>query len=325
MRRTGIILCLLGLLFSSCVENVSLDTGEDIIHVYCILNGESEQHLKLTHIASSGEGETPVNQADVQLYEDGNPVGSFFCTGDGNWVIYYTPIGGHTYQIGINKSIWAETRFPIVEYCHESRGVMNPGSLMPKTYIGFEIQSKEDLNVWSYFETKGDKKGYGDFILSDHPMTDNSFITEMVWEPLEFVLNKGYSTSISWCFQFGDVPENYYLHKNFLHFIHPAGFSRTFDETVFRPVPDVGDRKTSIFGIMAVHPEETDADLVFLITDDSYNNYLKSVEREINKEFDDDFIDMVYKKNVYSNIDGGAGIFGVAIEFRFTNMISHRY
>lgn len=103
--RPFFLLCLLCGLLSSCLEDIDLDTGEQILNVYCVLKEGPEQELELSYIAPTGGTSSPVGEdVTITLFESGIPVGVFTRTSETKWRMDYTPEGGANIPAGSKGS-----------------------------------------------------------------------------------------------------------------------------------------------------------------------------------------------------------------------------
>lgn len=324
----AVILC--GLM-SSCLEDINLDTGEKVLNVYCVLRQGPEQELELSYIAptrgtssSVGEGVT------ISLYDGDAPVGQFSRVSETKWNLDYTPLGGHTYQLDIKvpgeEMLTAETRYPSIGKLHFVN-VVDLGAEVNSYTSGYELDSPEDLILWCYFENQKDGPVITGYIVSNHPGVDGRGETIFPWDWDSPVYRKRFDNGTSTHYPSGNLRSYpydlfggpFFLHEKVLRILHPAGFSRPVDNENVRvyhfksngdPVEDKSG-KTGIFSISAV-----DASVFWVLNSVSaeYDKYL--ADYYYGNHDSGDFTTLVYRKNRYTNIINGTGIFGASYEYR---------
>ena len=89
------ILSLILFSFSSCSKEVTLDTGEEVVVVECILSCDSIQHLNLayTHPKSQKTDTQVISEAQVTLFDEtaNSTAGAFHFLND-SWTLSYSAI-----------------------------------------------------------------------------------------------------------------------------------------------------------------------------------------------------------------------------------------
>ena len=99
------ILSLILFSFSSCSKEVTLDTGEEVVVVECILSCDSIQHLNLayTHPKSQKAGTQVISEAQVTLFDETtNTSAGAFQFLNNSWTLSYSAIPLHTYRLDID-------------------------------------------------------------------------------------------------------------------------------------------------------------------------------------------------------------------------------
>lgn len=345
MKRLTHPLCLFGLLFgllSSCLEDIDLDTGERILNVYCVLKRGSEQTLELSYIAPTGGASQSLGEGvSITLYDEGTPAGQFSRTSETKWKMDYTPQGGHTYRLEVTvpgeEMLTAETRYPSVGKLHYVEalipgGTEADGTIRPQTvFWEYELETKEDLILWCYFENRRDGPVITGYIASNHPGVDGRGETIYPWDLDSPVFKKKFDNGTSMHYLSGNLlsyPGDYYfggpffLHEKVLRIMHPAGFSRPVDSEKIKifhyrgagegryPVEDKSG-KTGIFGLGTV---DASGSWVLNSVSAEYDKYL--ADYYYGNHDSGDFTALVYRKNHYTNIMNGTGIFGASYEYR---------
>ena len=157
ISRPIILLHIIGLLCTSCLETINLNTGEGIMNVYCILDDGPTQELELSVISFGSEEGQPVEESigvTISLFDEGNLVGQFSRVSDTKWTIDFVPVSCHTYKIEINYPgkpvISAETIFP--SSSEFNTAVVTHLYACNYQSLGFELNSVEDQVLWCYYE-----------------------------------------------------------------------------------------------------------------------------------------------------------------------------
>ena len=310
----------------SCVETIVMDPGEkDLpVMVNCLLTPDSDvQTLYLQYVkGKSANDYIPITEAKVY-------VKSFFFTEkfhfhyvDGNrWESdkkYPIPIEGGTHyrltvEIPGREPIQAETTCPIAyrpAYFTDLREVHS----MDYHSMYYQIEQfptdKSHIKtspVWVF--AKGIHKTlescdkYYPYIVTDHPYADDFNINGHKFSELSFEGDfDGYNMAISWpaFHNMRRMMPELPLHDQFVRIEH-------LDTSRFHmlagPIeyPKVGEPHQDHF--------------VFSFVSDEYDEYLRSVYVK-NRKLDHDITRIYSTEGVYSNIEGGVGIFGSETNYR---------
>lgn len=335
-------LWLSGLLFglmSSCLEDINLDTGERVLNVYCVLKQGSEQVLELSYIAPTGGKSRPVGDGvTILLYDGDTSVGQFTRTTETKWSLDYMPQSSHTYRLEVivpgEETLTAETRYP------------SPGSLLPVLgvdieeaarytndhlytgFLGLELDSSEDQILWCYSENQKEESAITGYIASDHPGTDGRGETIYPFDGTSPIYKQKFENGTTiWHHSrsSGGFLSSYsdegppFLHEKVLRILHPAGFSRPVDnEKVsiyhFESNGDPVEDKSGKTGMFCFGFVDATGILVINTVSAEYDNYLSDFYF-VNHD-SGDFTALVYRRNHYSNILNGTGIFGASYEYQ---------
>ena len=251
-----------------------------------------------------------------------------------------------------HDTLTAETRFPLpstLQYVHMwEKDSRNP--VIPQ-FLGFELESPEDQTLWCYFEHRNrvdsrfadisyypqyqildrelSSAPFAEFIATDHPGVDVRGETLYPTDWTKIVDMEDFDRN-RWSFTFRLFSdelfrEQTFYHKTALRIRHPAGFSRQFNNME-------GDRKlirtdsvfvspgfveeidnTSMFCVTVLNKTTMIGDLVVRSVSDEYDKYL--AEYYYGDWDTDDFTKYVYKRNFYSNVRNGTGIFGASVDY----------
>ena len=343
MQRIRICPWILGLicgLLSSCLEDINLDTGERILNVYCVLKQGSEQTLELSYIAPTGGTSQPVGEGvSITLYDEGTPVGQFSRTSETKWKMDYTPQGGHACRLEVKvpgeETLTAETRYPPLSPL-QARVFVEEELVkdLPKMYggfiptgLGFEMDSPEDQYLWCYYENLDASHAFADYIATDHPGVDGRGETIYPFDPTSPVnqadFEKGRYNSAGGVFSTLILGGPVFFHEKVVRILHPAHFSRPLGDNKLGvsssdPVApsyaiSVVD-STSLFCLAGMSRGHMEGELVINVVSAEYDSYL--ADFYFVNQNDDDFTHLVHKRNHYSNIQHGTGIFGACHEYR---------
>ena len=249
-------------------------------------------------------------------------------------------------------TLMAETRFPIP--CTMMYGKLweadKPAS-RDNSYRGYELDSPEDQTLWCYFEHRDrvdsdwadisfypqlqildrelSSAPFADFIATDHPGVDGRGETLYPTDWTKIVDMEDFDRN-RWSFLtrlYSDelFGKQTFYHKTALRIHHSASFSRQYDNMkgdrkLFRSDrpgnhPDWEEEidNTSMFSVAVLNKTTMIGDLVIRSVSDEYDKYLS--EYYYGDQDTADFTKYVYKRNFYSNVRNGTGIFGASVEY----------
>lgn len=284
-RRLYSILLIVVVAISSCVEDVDFNIRhENKISLNCILSAnDTVQFAELHYTDELGTlFFSPVKDAEILLFEDDILLGRFEKESSGRWKFPYMPLPGKRYRIeadisGENK-LFAETKVP--EKARILRGAVS-GS-MSKTYI----QLQSEAVMWAFI------------------MSPESYVSE-------------FHNEIT------SVPDGYYLQSD-IATNHPGRDKFNMED---RPV-DFGDGLQGQYVKSRYYLRLVSEDVsyplsfqiegnqdrcitVFRSASEEYDRYLKSsLQKAMSYSSFDDPTSYFEENLVYSNIQGGIGIFG---------------
>jgi hypothetical protein len=327
MRQSAlfIIYLLTSISAISCVETIVMDPGEkDLpVMVNCLLTPDSKvQTLYLQYVMGKSAKEyIPITEAKVY-------VSSFFFTTttknyfhyvDGNrWESESFPVvGGRRYRLTVEipgrDPIWAETTCPIA-YRPALHTDLHEVHSMDYHSVYYQIEQfptdKSHIKtspVWVFAKGKLKTIEQCDenypFIVTDHPYADDFNINGRKFSDLSFTGDfDGHCMSISWpaFHNMRRMMPELPLHDELVRIEH-------LDTNRFHilagPIeyPKVGEPHQDHF--------------VFSFVSDEYDKYLRSVYVKSRKT-EHDITSIYSTESVYSNIEGGVGIFGSETTYR---------
>ena len=341
------VLCALSWTMSSCLEDIDLDTGERILYVYCVLGNGPEQELELSYMAPVGGSSRPVGEdVTVSLFDGDAPAGQFTRVTETRWTLDFSPQGGHTYRLEVKVPgedvLTAETKFPTpsilrlvqVQEVEKVKDFEPMYGVPLTTGFGFELDSPEDQVLWCYFEPTEMSDGsalpaYVDYIATDHPGVDGRGETIFPYDPDSPIIREYFNGGYLFL-QAGSVLSKdflgvpVFLHEKIIRIVHPTGFGRPVqdgklnvlrfnEDLIISPlIPEEGT--SGMFGISGVSKAVHYAVLVINSVSPEYDAYL--ADYYYGRQDTDDFSLLVYKRNHYTNVRNGAGIFGAVCEYR---------
>ena len=376
------LLCVFPAMFS-CIEDLDLNSGEDMLVVDCVLKMDTIQHLKLYHLNNLYTNDfRSVQNATVELFKEAGDgvnyvkIAEFTNKGDIDWVTRYIPEHDTKYKLSVSvngkETISAYTKFPddlrvmlhtktiidsLRQYGEDIREhQMITAEVCEGKYVNrwgnFKIfyretpfkvyqASQKACKMWIFPHTdstivmkpdnnysifqeedvhfSGSTKPYVKHVVTDHPFADSFNIVDTKINDLRFfqvpynshILRlSSFSTIVNinisqWCaYALKDLP----VHKEFIRIDQPKAFnngvadlknSYQFSENSFLLFGDYENYQAGI--------EPFVIEVRFL--SDEYDRYLR--EAYMREKTKNDFILSVYgKENLYTNINGGLGIFG---------------
>ena len=327
MKRINIVVVLsMTMVLTGCVETIIMDPGEkDLpVMVNCLLSPDSEvQTVYLQYVkGKSANDYIPITEAKVYVKSSFFTEKFHFHYVDGNrWESdekYPIPIEGGTHyrltvEIPGREPIRAETTCPVA-YQLAYRTDLHEVHSMDYHSVYYQIEQfptdKSHIKtspVWVF--AKGIHKTlescdeYYPFIVTDHPYADDFNINGRKFSDLSFTGDfDGHCMTVTWpaFFNMRRMMPELPLHDQFVRIEH-------LDTNRFHmlagPIeyPKVGEPYQDHF--------------VFSYVSDEYDEYLRSVYVK-NRKLDHDFTRIYSTEGVYSNIEGGVGIFGSEINYR---------
>lgn len=343
-RKVKPFFVLIGLLLVvSCVTDVSLDTNEKLINVYCILNNSDKQELYLKIFNSGDKGEVEVSDADARLYLKNNTsgeieeVGVFKCEAPGFWTLPYTPVirGEYILRVSVPSvgdvsavtctldpnivefssfGVPAEAENPIYENCDMSMF----GSYVDKANLGIKVYGKENCSLWCYVlvaDWNSKEVKICDMVTTDYPDVDMFNVGTSTLEEMRLKGKKVFNYLYNYSWQKFRPRNDFFLHKKYIHIDYSAGYYSPLEYDTNGKKPGKELDRTSIFRIAAVSPYESSVTYlksrtVVIVANSDYDEYLKSARDALVPS--SDFMEITSPKNSYSNVIGGCGIFGAA-------------
>lgn len=378
-KYNAIVFIGLMILGFSCVEDIEIDTGEELpIVVDCVLQNSPVQTLKLYRLRHLYKDDyNDINGAGVELFKESSDgkkyekVAEFLQKDGPEWEAHYQPEFGAKYKLMVSvngkEQAHAYTTFPEdlklvlhlrlydtlnVNYFTITGEVSEPKyvhywgkypEIVSETPFKVYEKSLKPCKMWLYPHTdttivmkpdnkysilqeeevrfSGSSKPYARYVVTDHSGADDFNVVSGNMSDIDFfnvpVGSYEYDTNSflqvihlnisQWCpLVKPDLP----LHEGFVRIDHPKGFNNGF----YGERLDRGYQYSSgsffIFGDYDNYwAGFSPFSLEVRFLSDEYDKFLK--ELHIKKSSRDDFILSTYeRKNFYTNIEGGLGVFG---------------
>ncbi len=331
MKSGHSILPVITLLFSisSCVRPADLETGEMSVVVNCILSYPSPtQTLTLSYSIPDGkDAGLAIDRAVVSLYDqtNGAVAGAFVPKGGGEWLASILINPGHQYRLDINvvgeEHISATTTVPeSKEMPYWPNGIAmwvsdRSSSAMNKALCSTEYDlSVFDAPVWIYiwnYNLSTGKHVIADRIAGNGQVDEfnrsgGSMVLDTEWKEHAFEYARSY-------------------HKKYLHYERGKGgntfiagematpfFTALGESPIIRPSVD---NPVTLYAKPSLIPEERMGYVVLLSVSEDYDRYLRDVITRKMKEEGDDITVLYDREQIYSNIEGGVGIFGAKLTY----------
>lgn len=311
------------LALTGCVRDVVLDAREKPrVVVECVLTESSPQELRLSFTKGASLAAAPeLTEATARLTDltDDYPAGEFRRGEDGTWVLDYAAVPRHSYRLEVEVPgydlVWAEQTMPegCKIYCSSHAPYLIDDSIPDKykNLVGTEYHYKTlSYNTWIYGMNYDERTGA--FQVADEICTDNEFVDN-------FNLTGGtYIPETSDTDYYGrELPSELYpylsgasLHRKYLRIKKNDSnkdflISGYFDGPYYYYLKwPYGPRE----------PYEDEGYLVFLSVSDDYDRYLREAVVKVSEAGLSDITMIFSRENIFTNINGGVGIFGAQIK-----------
>ena len=329
------------LVCSSCVREIVMDAGEKpTVVVECVISNTAPQtlHLRYTKGASKKDYEF-VTEADAVLHDltDGTQAGRFVKAEDGVWTLDYEAEDEHEYRLEINvpgyDAITAEQTMPerprVVpkRMCHCFTWHWDETSPHDEWDKACEYSIGElSGSLWVYAMNYNRQTGcrelaeyicYGSLVGS----ADDFNLTDVIYAPvIDTVLYNKYRPDNPLPCITGTYLElrGKKMHEKYIRFeTNPLVLVVSGSFEGFHPVEYLSDESHYVLneGLIA-DPAEDQAYLVFASLSDEYEKYHFEARRFLEIQNSSQLSDIYLRDNVFSNINGGLGIFGAKAETR---------
>lgn len=346
MNRLRTILFLVAVLpvaLVSCVEAIDLDPREGrTLVVNCILKESDVQTLELFWTSDlSGKAAGSVKEASVRLLCNYEPAADFIRGEDGLWRADCRPECGKQYSLEVDvdgQRLSATTLFPIdVEVDTYGRRRWSDNSRRRISYLmySYELRLYDEefpeppykgreclwpTHLWVFPKDMGWGEDYQKYIATTHFRADDFNLTSLTVNDLPCfskdsvnVMEKWLKEELAWYpAKLGDLP----LHQGFVRIDIPKKYDSGQSQEELTNTPVYSPRAFALARAFPTYwpgydgPYKTSVYDIYILSDEA-DNYFKDVyRRHLNK---DNFLFEYDSKNIYSNIEGGLGVFGAMI------------
>lgn len=333
------------LALSSCVELIDLSPREGrSLVVNCILTESDVQTLEMYYTTQKlGEEGEPVNDAKVTLCRVNDPVAEFYRCDDGLWRADFCPEYGAMYRLKLTvgeRDFIATTIFPkdIQVDCYGRRR-WSDNSRRRISYLMYSYElrlydeefpkppykGRECLwesHLWIFPKDMGWGDDYQKYIATSHFCADDFNLTSLYVRDLPCfskdsinVMDKWLKEQLAWYpAKLGDLQ----LHQGFVRIDIPKDYRSGQPQEELTDTPVYSDKSFALARPFPTSWPNNDGPYqeqgglydIYILSDEA-DHYFKDVYRKhLNK---DNFLFEYDTENVYSNIEGGIGVFGAMI------------
>lgn len=307
-----IIVTLLPVFLCACVKDIIMDAGDNPqVVVECVLREEPTQTLFLAYTKGASRAAAPdLPEAEAVLTDltTGLSVGHFERISDGTWQLAYAAIPTHRYRLDVavpgQSPIWAEQTMPdmppveIVDITREE-SYDYPGY---EDAFGILYSSSFSCAVWAFglnYNSITEELVPAEQLCTDYPYVDNFNLTgetyfhETTTPMMNNMVLRVYSVlsgAVSIHRRFLRFPKS---NSSLQHYFDVEGLAglRYYDDMWRPPLP-------------------TECVLFFAALSDEYDQYLCEALQDRQAQESADITSIYTQRNLYTNIQGGLGIFG---------------
>ena len=310
----------------SCVRDVTLDAmDKPTVAVECVLTNSSPQTLRLAFTKGASQAEaSPLFSAKASLIDlsEGQSIGVFQRGEDGVWTLDYAAVPEHNYRLEINvpdyELIWAEQTMPALSgiSCNSHIYHFYDDSIYQANYPNFcgtvFYASSLPNYTWIYgMNYNEETKSFeiADEICTDYEYVDNFNLTGNMYTPETGVTyNLGYECD-------GELYPSLAgksIHRRFLRLEKQVSYE--WDESGFVISGNFKGDYYYYLDKAKRERSETEGYLESISVTDDYDRYLREAIAYQLKQESADLSTIYQSENIYTNINGGIGIFGAQIE-----------
>ena len=321
-------------LIASCTRDITLDTeGKPEVVVECVLTNQRPQVLYLSSTKGASFNEyQPIENATILLTDltAGNDCGAFYPTGAGEWELDYSAIPEHEYRLELkvpgHDLISAKQTMPKRISVNVSR-IWSPGlssSLIPPSHpkYGYDQGSLFDITylpdyTWIYgldYDKNQDTFFIAEEICTDFTGVDNFNLRGTVYEPRinpESIDSVFYNFFLESCDGWALYPHliGKSIHWRFLRLEK----SKLTQEELEDKFLISGNFSGKYFVGRGGTPDPEEGRLIFSSVSQDYDKYLQEAIYYHRQQSSDELSSIFVRENIFSNINGGVGIFGAQI------------
>lgn len=323
---------------ASCVREVVMDAGEKpTVVVECVISNTSPQtlHLRYTKGAAKEYCEV-VTEAEAVLLDltDGSEAGRFVKAEDGVWTLDYEAIDEHEYRLEVSVPgydlITAEQQMPLRPDVRAIRNSSCSPSFTPDTfadtcewtrscYYRLYAENNEPGSLWVYamnYDNETGRRELAEYICCDGNCDDFNLTDSVYATKTDTVVHKIPGRLYAESLLSGIYPQlvGCTMHDRYLRLLtRPEALKVSGSFNGFYPVKFTEDWEVENDGVIS-EPADDQGYLVFANISEEYEIY--HVESFYFQQIDSSSIlsDIYLRDNVFTNINGGLGIFGAKAE-----------
>ena len=337
MKSLSLLLGAVLLLCFSCVREVVMDADEKpMVVVECVISNNPVQalHLRYTKGAAKKDYEV-VTEAEAVLLDltDGSEAGRFVKVEDGVWTLDYEAIDEHEYRLEVSVPgydlITAEQRMPVRPDAVARRLCFQGHKYQQTEYefcngCAYGVRDTVNSSLWVYamnYNSQTGRREMAEYICCDGRCDDFN-LTDSVYSPQIDTIFFAHNTSgqttyveVAVCGPLNGTR----MHRKYLRFagghFSASIIAGTFEG--FYPIDSIHDsddvRYITNHGVIE-EPADDQGYLVFASLSEEYETYHMDYFRFKELEQSSKLSDIYLRDNVFTNINGGLGIFGAKAE-----------
>lgn len=324
----------LAAVLSACSREMVMDTMEEPrVVVECVLSDRSVQTLGLYYTKGASMDEAPVlREAEASLTDltTGEDAGNFVRQDDGTWTLDYSAVPLHSYRLEVrvpgHELIWAEQTMPYkceavsvhgpLSGRSTSSGVHPTGCMIHIMPNGFHVDGTPQwVRIWvralNYNPDTG-KREPAEYICSDAPNIDNFNITGETYDPPTSTIRFAGQECTGYLY-----PEliGRPLHRRYLRLnVYPESDRASFSIIISGSFTDPYYDYALLLGQEEREPEDDEGIVLINFVSDDYDLYLRDATYFQMLTETSDMSSVSVRDNMFTNINGGLGIFGAMTE-----------
>lgn len=327
MKKIYFVLLLLPILISSCVRDTTMSADEKHIVVECILSCDVQQVLHLNFTVPESALISPVPEAKAVLTDQqtGKEIGQFVKGEKDLWTLDYAAEPLHKYRLDIDvpgyEHVFAEQTMPEqvdVQGRYTEGGTWSSNLDLLKfgnegfkgtVFQAYSLPAHTWICGLNTNKTTGEVE-IADEILTDFPYIDNFNLTGEVFDP-------AHETIGSYNYLNG-LPK----HRQYLRTTHQVAAAKKMGDQT--SMEEINSSTFILHGSFFEDPAlsyryyyETRlavGNVLFTATSEDYDKYLSESVHYQQLQESSDMTSIYIRDNIFSNINGGIGIFGARTE-----------
>ena len=313
----------MSLLCSSCIKDIKMIPKEKpTVVVECILTDNSQQTLRLTFTTADGT-QREVQEAEAVLTDltVNSVAGTFSRNAEGCWTLDYKAVNGHKYRLEIKVPgydlIYAEDTMP--QQCDVLSQMGSLSNTASNVKYGSVFSVPEGIYImWVYAMNYNKETGRREIverICTNAAGVDDFNLTGESYDPPHSDYDNIFGVSRD-AYLYWEL-EGCPLHNKYLRVeMEPGKFSNSLSRYIFSVS---GSFEGDYYNKGTVKPSERpprEDEGVVVVTNvsDKYDRFLRDVHYFMHLAESTELASIYLRDNLYTNIEGGVGIFGAKSE-----------